>query len=100
MNIQPIGDKIVVRREKSEGKSAGGILLPESSQQKPQRGTILAVGPGKMNSKDGQRSAMQVKVGDKVLFSTWAGDEYEDKQAGKEGDILIMSESDVLVVIE
>ena len=99
MELKPINDRIVVRREASEEKSAGGIILPENAKKKPQRGTILAVGPGKLNKKDGTRSAMQLKVGDKVLFTTWAGDEFKDRK-NREGDILIMHEEDVLAVIE
>lgn len=96
MNLKPIGDRIIVRRESSDAKSAGGIILPESAQKKPQRGTILAVGPGKMNS-DGTRATMQLKVGDKVLFTSWAGDEFKDK--GNKDEVLVMHESDVMCVI-
>ena len=94
MNLKPIGDRIIVRREAAEGKTAGGIVLPDTAQNKPQRGEVLAVGPGKAK-KDGGRAAMQLKVGDKVLFTSWAGDEYQQKKAGKiEGEILVMHESD------
>lgn len=96
MNLKPIGDRIIVRREASDAKSSGGIILPDSAQKKPQRGTILAVGPGKMN-KDGTRAAMQLKAGDKVLFTSWAGDEFKDR--GKTDEVLVMHESDVLAVI-
>jgi chaperonin GroES len=100
MNLTPIADRIVVRREVSSDKSKGGIILPETSQQKPQRGTIVAVGPGKMNKTDGSRVPMQLKVGDHVLFTSWAGDEVKEKKTAKDGDILIMHESDVIAVIE
>ena len=96
MNLKPIADRIIIRRETSDAKSSGGIFIPEAAQKKPQRGTILAVGPGKMN-KDGTRAAMQLKAGDKVLFTSWAGDEYKDK--GNKDDVLVMHESDVLAVI-
>ncbi len=96
MGLKPIGDRIVVRREAAEEKTAGGILLPDTAKNKPQRGTVLAVGPGKLN-KDGTRTEMQLKVGDKVLFTSWAGDEFKDR--GAEGDILLMHEGDVLCVI-
>jgi chaperonin GroES len=96
LNLKPIGDRIVVRREAADAKTAGGILLPDTAQNKPQRGTILAVGPGRMNS-DGTRAEMQLKVGDKVLFTSWAGDEFRDRAA--EGDILLMREGDVLCVL-
>lgn len=96
MGLKPIGDRIVVRREVAEGKTAGGILLPETAKNKPQRGTVLAVGPGKMKP-DGTRAEMQLKVGDKVLFTSWAGDEFKDR--GADGDILLMHEGDVMCVI-
>ena len=98
MNLTPIADRIIVRREASDAKSTGGILLPEASQKKPQRGEIIAVGPGKMNKKDGTRQAMQLKVGDKVLFTSWAGDEFKDKAQG--GEVLVMHEEDVMAVLE
>ena len=99
MGLKPIGDRIIVRREVAEDRTAGGIVLPDTAKNKPQRGTIVAVGPGKLK-KDGSRSAMQLKVGDKVLFTSWAGDEFKDRQAKVEGDILVMHESDVMCVIQ
>jgi chaperonin GroES len=96
-NLKPLGDRIIVRREAADDRTAGGIVLPDSAQNKPQRGTVLAVGPGKMK-KDGTRAAMQLKVGDRVLFTSWAGDEYKDRKQ-TEGDILVMQEGDVMCVI-
>ena len=96
MGLKPIGDRIIVRREAAEEKTSGGILLPDTAQNKPQRGEVLAVGPGKLKD-DGTRAAMQLKVGDKVLFTSWAGDEFKDRREG--GEILVMNESDVLCVI-
>jgi chaperonin GroES len=98
MNLQPIGDRIIVRREESNEKSAGGIIIPDAAKQKPQRGVIVAVGPGRQNKKTGERTAMQLKVGDKVLFTSWAGDEYKDRK--QNGEVLVMHEEDVLAVIE
>src|SRR6476469_3420678 len=95
MGLKPLGDRIVVRREAAEEKTAGGILLPDRAKNKPQRGTVVAVGPGKMKP-DGTRVAMQLKAGDKVLFTSWAGDEHEHKT---EGEVLLMHEGDVLCVI-
>ena len=95
MGLKPIGDRIVVRREVAEEKTSGGILLPDSAKNKPSRGTVLAVGPGKLKP-DGTRAEMQLKVGDKVLFAAWAGDEF-DRPA--DGEILLMHEGDVLCVI-
>lgn len=96
MGLKPIADRIVVRREAAEEKTAGGILLPDTAKNKPQRGVVLAVGPGKLND-DGTRAPMQLKEGDKVLFTSWAGDEYKDRAA--DGDIILMREGDVLCVI-
>ncbi len=98
MNLTPIADRIIVRREASEEKTAGGILLPDAAKKKPQRGTILAVGPGKLNLKDGTRMPMQLKVGDVVLFTAWAGDEFKDAKQ-KAGEVLVMHESDVMAVV-
>jgi chaperonin GroES len=97
MGLKPIGDRIVVRRESAESTTAGGIILPDTAKNKPQRGTVLAVGPGKMKP-DGTRAEMQLKVGDKVLFTSWAGDEFKDR-AASDGDILLMHEGDVMCVI-
>ena len=97
MALKPLADRLIVRREALEDKSRGGILLPDNAQKKPQRGTVLAVGPGKMN-KDGGRTPMQVKVGDSVLFTAWAGDEF--KERGSKDAILVMHEEDVLAVLD
>jgi chaperonin GroES len=96
MGLKPIGDRIVVRREAAEEKTAGGILLPDTAKNKPQRGTVLAVGPGKLKP-DGSRAEMQLKVGDRVLFTAWAGDEFKDRAGGEE--LVLMHEGDVLCVL-
>jgi chaperonin GroES len=95
MKVRPLGDRIVVRREEAQEKSAGGIVLPDTAKNKPQRGTIVAVGAGKM-LKDGSRRGLQVTVGDDVLFTPWAGDEYKDR-GGEQ--ILLMREEDILAVM-
>jgi len=97
MNVRPLGDRIVVRRSASQEKTAGGILLPDSAKNKPQRGKVLAVGNGKM-LKDGTRRPLQVKTGDTVLFTSWAGDEY--KEGRTQDNILLMREEDLLAVID
>ena len=97
MNLQPIGDKIIIRRDTAGDKSAGGIILPDTSKNKPQLGTVLAVGPGKLK-KDGTRDPMSVKVGDRVLFTSWAGDEFKGKKAADE--VLVMDSGDVMAVLE
>ena len=99
MNLKPLNDRIIIRREASNDKSAGGIIIPEAAKQKPQRGTILAVGPGKLNKKTGARIPLDLKVGDVVLFTSWAGDEFKDRAATAVGDILLMHEGDVLCVM-
>jgi chaperonin GroES len=97
MRIKPLGDRIVVRRAAAEEKTAGGILLPDSAKNKPQKGKVLAVGNGRM-LKDGSRRGLQVKEGDTVLFTAWAGDEF--KQQGSGDMILLMREEDVLAVVD
>jgi chaperonin GroES len=97
MKLTPIGDRIVVQRQEAEEKTTGGIILPDTAKNKPQRGKVLAVGPGKM-LKNGERRPLQLKVGDSILFTTWAGDEYKERSSNK--DILLMREEDVLAVID
>jgi len=95
MKIQPLGDKIVVKRLEAEEKTAGGIVLPETAKEKPKEGEVVSVGPGKVLD-SGERSKMQVREGDRVLFTSYAGTEV--KIDGKE--YLIMDESDIMAVIE
>jgi chaperonin GroES len=97
MKVKPLGDRIVVRRLESQEKTAGGIILPDTAKQKPQRGKVLAVGQGRL-MKDGTRKPLQVKEGDHIIFTTWAGDEFKDR--AKADEILIMREEDVLAVVE
>lgn len=97
MKLKPIGDRLIVRRSEAQEKTAGGILLPDSAKNKPQRGKVLAVGPGRV-LKDGTRRSLQVKEGDTILFTAWAGDEFRE---GRSGDaILVMREEDVLAVLD
>lgn len=95
LKLQPLGDRVVVEREESEQTTAGGIVLPDTAKNKPSRGKVVSVGDGKL-LEDGKRHALQVKVGDRVLFSSYAGDEF------KVGDqeLLLMREDDILAVIE
>jgi chaperonin GroES len=97
MKVKPLGDRLVVRRFESQEKTAGGIILPDNAKSKPQKGKVLAVGQGRL-MKDGSRKPLQVKEGDTVLFTTWAGDEFKDR-ANIE-NILIMREEDVLAVLD
>ncbi|OHB64806.1 MAG: co-chaperone GroES [Planctomycetes bacterium RBG_13_60_9] len=95
MKIRPLSDKVLVERVEAEGKTAGGIVLPDTAKEKPQRGKIVSVGEGKL-LEDGTRRQVQVKKGDLVLFTSYAGTEI--KIDGKE--YLIMDESDIMAVIE
>jgi chaperonin GroES len=95
MKIRPLADKVLVQRLEAQTKTAGGIVLPDTAKEKPQRGKIVAVGSGKVLD-DGTVRKMQVKKGDTVLFTSYAGTDV--KIDGKEH--LIMSESDILAVIE
>jgi chaperonin GroES len=95
IRLQPLGDRVVVEREASEERTAGGIVLPDSAQDKPARGVVKTVGDGKLLD-DGSRSAMQVKPGDRVIFSSYAGETFKiDDQ-----ELLLMREDDILAVIE
>jgi chaperonin GroES len=95
MPVRPLGDRILVKREdENEQKSAGGIIIPDTAKEKPQRGVIEAVGNGKVKE-DGSRQALDLQKGDLVLFGKYAGTDV--KIDGEE--YLIMSESDVLAVI-
>jgi chaperonin GroES len=95
VKLQPLGDRVVVEREASEEKTAGGILLPDAAKDKPARGVIVSVGEGRL-LEDGSRGTLQVKVGDRVIFSSYAGETF------KVGDdeLLLMREEDILAVIE
>jgi chaperonin GroES len=97
MKVKPLGDRLVVRRFESQETTAGGIILPDNAKSKPQKGKVLAVGQGRM-MKDGSRRPLQVREGDTVLFTTWAGDEFKERESV--GNILIMREEDVLAVID
>ena len=94
MNIQPLGDRVVVKRVTVE-ETKGGIIIPDTAKEKPKSGEIIAVGPGKYNE-DGKRIAMNVKKGDKVLFESYAGTEVS--MGGDE--YLIMRESEIIGIVE
>lgn len=96
MNIRPLHDRVIVRRVEEEQKTAGGIVLPGNAQEKPTRGEILAVGNGRILD-NGEVRSLDVKVGDSVIFKEGFGVE-KQKIDGEE--VLIMSESDILAVIE
>lgn len=93
--LQPLGDRVVLRREESAEQTAGGILLPNSAQDKPARGEIVSIGTGRLLD-DGTRGTFQVEVGDRVIFSGYAGEVFK---VGDE-ELLLMREDDILAVIE
>ena len=93
-SIKPLHDKVVVERMEAETKSAGGIVIPDTAKEKPMRGTVIAVGPGRV-LKSGEVKPLDVKKGDKVLFGGYAGSEV--KLDGK--DYLIVNESEIFAVI-
>ncbi len=95
INFKPLGDRVVVEPLEQEERTASGIVLPETAKEKPQKGTILAVGPGGRDDK-GQRITPDTQVGDTVLFAKYAGTEI--KADGKK--LLILKESDILAIVE
>jgi chaperonin GroES len=95
MHFRPLHDRVVVRRIDVDQKTAGGIIIPDTAQEKPQEGEVIAVGPGARNDR-GELTPTELKTGDRVLFGKWSGTEV--KIDGE--DLLIMKESDVMGVIE
>ena len=95
MRIEPLGDKVVVKRTDAEEMTAGGIVLPDAAREKPQEGRVLSVGNGRLMD-DGSRSRLQVNEGDRVLFTSYSGTEIEID--GEQ--LLIMSEAEILAVFE
>ena len=96
MNLKPLGDRVVVEREEAKGTTAGGIVLPDTAKDKPQKGKVLAIGEGRI-TKDGKRRELQVKVGDQILFTSYAGEEFKTLGDKK---VLLMREDDILAVID
>lgn len=95
MNLKPLSDRIVVKALEAEEKTASGIVLPDTAKEKPQEGEVMAVGPGKV-LENGTRQEMELKVGDKIIFSRYAGTEVKIK--GEE--YLILRQDDVLALIQ
>ena len=95
MKFRPLGDRVVVRRLQEDQKTPGGIIIPDTAQEKPQEGEVISVGPGAIDE-NGKRIAPEVKSGDFVLFGKWSGTEV--KIDGEE--LLIMKESDIMGVLE
>ncbi|MBX3377456.1 MAG: co-chaperone GroES [Phycisphaeraceae bacterium] len=95
-SVRPLHDKILVKRDEAETKTASGIFLPETSKDKPKTGVIEAVGDGALNTETGERIPLSVKKGDRVIFSSYAGTEVKLNDQ----ELLIMSEDDILAVID
>ncbi len=95
LKVRPLDDRVVVEPLEADEKTAGGILLPDAAQQKPQRGRVVAVGPGKLNDK-GERIALSVVKGDEVIYGRYGGNDVEVE--GKE--VKILRESDILAKVE
>jgi chaperonin GroES len=95
MRLEPLGDKVVVKRLEAEEQTAGGIVLPDSAQEKPREGKVLSVGDGRL-LKDGSRCEHQVSEGDRVVFSSYAGHEL----TVDDEELLIMSEDDILAILD
>lgn len=95
ISLQPLGDRVVIERDEAETMTAGGIVLPDSAKDKPARGKVVSIGDGRILD-NGTRSAFQVKVGDRVLFRSYAGETF------KVGDdeLLLMREDEILAVLE
>lgn len=95
MNLKPLGDRVVVQPTEQDEQTASGIFLPETAKEKPQQGEVVAAGPG-ARKEDGDRIAMEVSVGDKVLYARYSGTTV--KLSGKE--YLILKETDILAIVE
>jgi chaperonin GroES len=96
IKLKPLGDRLVVEAIEQEETTAGGIFIPETAKEKPQEGTVLAAGPGRLDDR-GARIAMAVKVGDRVLYARYGGTEIKLEENKK---VLILRESDVLALVE
>ena len=95
MKLKPLNDRVLVLREDEEQKSAGGIIIPDTAKEKPQRGKVVAVGSGK-RGKDGKRIPLEVKVGDRILFSKYGGTEIKIDNV----EHVFMREDDILSILE
>jgi chaperonin GroES len=96
VKLRPLNDKLIVKPLKAEEKTKSGIIIPDSAKEKPQEAEVIAVGPGKVNETTGVRNPIDIKVGEKVLYSKYSGNEF--KLDGE--DVLMLDEGDILAVIE
>jgi chaperonin GroES len=95
--IKPLGNRVLIKRAKAQ-TTKGGILLPDTAQEKPKEGTVIAAGPGKLDEQ-GTLNPTNVKVGDRVLFSSYAGTEVKNITAGQDEEFLILAEDDILGIL-
>ncbi|MCX5971347.1 MAG: co-chaperone GroES [Coprothermobacterota bacterium] len=96
MNLKPLGDRIVVKVLEGEERTKSGIVIPDTAKEKPQKATVIAIGPGKLNEDNGQRIPMDLQVGQTVIFAKYGGTEIKLN----EEEYLILSERDILAVLE
>jgi chaperonin GroES len=96
MNLKPLADRLVIEPVEQEEVTSGGIILPETAKEKPQQGKVIAAGPGRTDE-DGKRVAMEVKIGDRVLYAKYSGTEIKVDNNKK---VLILRESDILAIVE
>jgi len=96
VNVRPLHDKVIVRRDEAESETESGIVLPETAKDRPKTGVVEAVGDGKLNTETGERTPLTVKAGDRVIFTSYAGSEV--KIDGDE--VLIMNEDDILAIMD
>ncbi|MGR3317083.1 MAG: co-chaperone GroES [Candidatus Anammoxibacter sp.] len=95
INIKPLGEKILIKRVEADSKTSGGIVLPDSAKEKPKEGKVIVLGEGKL-LEDGSRAKFQVKKGDKVLFTSYAGNEI----TVSDEEYILMSEEDILAIVD
>ena len=99
MGIRPLHNNVLVKRIEQDSKTAGGIIIPDSAQEKPMEGIIVSVGNGSKDE-NGNIIPLDVKVGEKVLFTKWGGTEIKTSIDGKQTELLVMKESDILAVVD
>ena len=95
MSLKPLDDRIVVKPNEAEQTTASGLVIPDTAKEKPQQGEVLAVGPGRWSDDEGKHFALDIKVGDTVLYSKYGGTE-----VNIDGDLLILTSRDVLAIVE
>jgi chaperonin GroES len=100
MNLKPLADRVIVEPLEDEEKTPGGILLPETAKEKPQQGKVIAVGAGRWDGDGKKRVPLEVKVGDRVIFAKYSGTEFKQRVDGAEKKYLILSERDILAIVE